>query len=181
MKRPLLGLVSLLSLSGVSACGYDMFDQPAYKPLQPSRFYADGRSSRAPVPGTVARGQLEREARESTPPETVTMAMLERGQERYDIHCSPCHDRTGSGNGIIVQRGFQRPPTFHQERLRAASDGHVFRVITRGFGAMYPYGNRIDIDDRWAIVAYVRALQLSQNVDVAELPSEVRAKLEASR
>jgi mono/diheme cytochrome c family protein len=157
-----------------------MYDQPRYEPDEPSVFYADGRSSRPLVAGTVAREQRELDLISENPPEKHTSAQLQRGRERYDIYCSPCHDRAGSGQGVIVQRGFQVPPSFHQERLREASDSYLFQVITRGFGAMYPYGNRISPTDRWAIIGYVRALQLSQNIPVAELSDELRARVEAS-
>lgn len=170
MKRLLLFL---------ALCGCDnMEDQPRYEPYEASTFFADGRSSRTPVAGTVARGQLDREAVGEKMPRP-TMVMLERGRERYDIYCSPCHDKLGTGRGIIVERGFQQPPTLHQDRLRLAADTHLYQVITRGQGAMYAYGSRIPPSDRWAIVAYVRALQLSQNVRREDLPPDVLTRLES--
>jgi cytochrome c5 len=176
MKRMIFAALLLLA-----ACHRDMQDQPRYEPYEASDFFGDGRSSRAPIPGTVARGQLAIDQLARTPPRKLTREHLERGKERYDIFCSPCHDRAGTGQGIIVQRGFQRPPTFHQDRLRGARDEHIFQVITRGFGAMYPQGNRIDVEDRWAIVGYVRALQLSQWANADELPAEARAAVEKSQ
>lgn len=176
MSRVIFG--SVLALLVTAACHHDMQDQPRYEPYEASEFFPDGRASRSPVPGTVPRGQLALDALSAQSP-PVTLAMLERGRERYDIYCSPCHDRAGTGQGVIVQRGFKVPPTFHQERLRTAGDHHYFEVISRGFGAMYGYAARIHPRDRWAIVAYVRALQFSQNAPVASLPLELKQKLEA--
>jgi mono/diheme cytochrome c family protein len=104
--------------------------------------------------------------------------MIERGQQRYNIYCSPCHSRTGDGRGMIVQRGFPPPPSFHDQRLRDAPAGHFFNVITKGYGAMYSYASRIPVDDRWAIVAYIRALQLSQHATIDDVPAKERARLE---
>lgn len=176
MTRAITAALGLLLLSG---CPYDMKDQARYEPYEPSTFFANGNADRTPVPGTVARGQLAREAIAEQPPAQPTRALLERGRTQYDIYCAPCHDRTGGGRGIIVQRGFQRPPTFHQERLRQAPDQHYYRVISEGFGAMYSYASRIEPNDRWAIVQYVRALQLSQDMPVQELSADARARLEA--
>lgn len=169
---------ALCAVLFAAACHHDMQDQPRYEPYEASEFFPDGRASRAPVPGTVPRGQLALDALSAKSP-PVTLALLERGRERYDIFCAPCHDRAGTGQGVIVQRGFKIPPTLHQERLRAADDDHYFEVISRGFGAMYGYAARIHPRDRWAIIAYVRALQLSQNAPVAALPAETKKKLEA--
>ena len=186
-----LGALALLP-SGCSEA--DMVIQPKYKPLQPSTFFADGQSSRPIEPGTVARGQVrdkpafdsgdldgklvsviplkgfdpsekldEAEAREAR------RAYLARGQERYNIFCSPCHSRTGDGNGMIVQRGFSPPPSLHEPRLREVAPGHFFHVITNGYGAMYSYASRINPTDRWAIAAYIRALQLSQNAGAGDV------------
>lgn len=174
MKRALL----FLALAG---CHQDMYDQPRYEPDEPSAFFADGRSSRPQIPGTVSREQKALDEISETAPSNYTTAQLERGRERYDIYCSPCHDRAGTGQGIIVKRGFQVPPSLHQERLREASDSYLFQIITRGFGAMYPYGGRIPPADRWAIVGYVRALQLSQNIPLAELSAEQRIKVESAQ
>jgi mono/diheme cytochrome c family protein len=155
-----------------------MHDQPRFKPLAKSDFYADLRSSRAPVEGTVARGQLHEDTYFYTGkvgdnpgdymPFPVTEEVLQRGRERFDIYCTPCHSRLGDGNGMIVQRGFQHPPSYHTERLRKAPLGYFFEVMTEGFGAMPDYAEQILPRDRWCIVAYIRALQLSQNATQAE-------------
>jgi mono/diheme cytochrome c family protein len=167
------------------ACRQDMHDQPKYKALRASPFFADGRASRPMVEGTVARGQLDDLAPSHTGkavdgtflakvPVPVTKSLLARGHERFDIYCSVCHDRIGTGNGMVVQRGFRHPPSLHIDRLRAMPDGYVFDVITNGFGVMPPYAAQVPIDDRWAIVAYVRALQRSQNARPEDLPPEQR-------
>jgi hypothetical protein len=148
-----------------------MHDQPRLEPLQESAFFADGRASRPLVEGTVARGHLR-------DPLPLTPELLARGRERFDIFCTPCHDRTGSGNGIVVQRGFRRPESYHSERLRAAPDGYFFDVMTNGFGTMLDYRERITPRDRWAIVAYVRALQLSQSALLTDLPAEVQSRIQ---
>lgn len=166
-----------------------MYDQPKYEPMEASPFFRDGRSARAQVPGTVARGQLREDAHFYTGkmangnpvaafPFPVTRAVLERGRERYDIFCSPCHDRAGNGQGMVVQRGFRQPPSFHIDRLREAPAGHYYDVITAGYGAMYSYASRISPRDRWAIVAYIRALQLSQHATLEDVPEAVRKQLE---
>ena len=172
----------------LAGCSRGMEDQPKVKPFEPSDFFSDGRSARPLVAGTVARGHLEldplldtgkeggQDAREF--PFPVTRAVLERGRERYDIFCAVCHDRAGTGEGMIVKRGFPRPPSFHTDRLRNAPLGHFFDVITHGFGRMYPYNDRIKVEDRWAIVAYIRALQLSQHAELADVPSTERAALD---
>lgn len=164
-----------------------MADQPKYQPLQASTFFEDGRASRPRVPGTVARGQLRADEAlytgstggklVDTFPFPVTPAVLQRGRERYNIFCAPCHDQVGTGRGMIVQRGFQPPPSFHIERLREAPVGYFFTVITNGFGAMYDYADRIPPRDRWAIIAYIRALQLSQHATLADVPAEERQRL----
>jgi mono/diheme cytochrome c family protein len=166
-----------------------MHVQPRYDPYEPSAFFADGRSERPPVPGTVARGQMTagpdqvlysgkiNGADANGFPFPVTREVLNRGRERYNIFCTPCHGMGGDANGIIVQRGFQPPPSFHIDRLRAAPPGHFFDVITNGLGAMYPYGYRIEPRDRWAIAAYIRALQLSRNATIGDVPDEERQRL----
>jgi mono/diheme cytochrome c family protein len=167
----------------------DMAGQPKYRPLQASAFFADGSSARPLVPGTVARGQLRTDAHlfegtvneqpATTFPFAMTMADLRRGQQRFDIYCLPCHGATGHGDGMIVQRGFVKPPSYHELRLRQAPVGHFYDVMTNGYGAMYSYAARVDVDDRWRIAAYIRALQLSQNAPVEALgPGEV-AEVEA--
>ena len=164
-----------------------MHVQPRYNPLDGSQFFDDGRSARPEVPGTVARGHLRidkhfydgkvdgKEA--ETFPFPITRAVLERGRERYNVYCSPCHGLTGEGRGMIVQRGFPPPPSYHIDRLRQAPPGHFYSVITNGFGAMYSHAARITPEDRWAIAAYVRALQMSQHATVADAPERERAKL----
>jgi len=163
-----------------AACRQDMHDQPRFKPLAKSDFYADLRSARTAVEGTVARGQLHEDTYfytgkiGSNPgdymPFAVTEAVLARGRERFNIYCSPCHSQLGDGNGMIVQRGFRAPPSYHTERLRKAPLGYFFDVMTNGFGAMPEYASQIPPRDRWAIVSYIRALQLSQNAGVADVP-----------
>jgi mono/diheme cytochrome c family protein len=165
-----------------------MHDQPRYEPLEASRFFDDGRASRPLVEGTVAQGQVQGDTLSSTGkinntlaavlPFPVTRQLLERGQERYNIYCSPCHDRVGDGLGIVVRRGFRRPPSFHFDRLREAPIGHFFDVMTHGFGAMMDYAAQIAPDDRWAIAAYIRALQLSQHATLADVPDEERPRLQ---
>lgn len=164
-----------------------MHDQPKYIPLRSSEFFADGRSARAPVPGTVARGELREDTLFYTGkvgdqfaakfPMPVTRALLERGQERFNIYCAPCHSRIGDGNGVVVQRGFRRPTSFHDPRLRGAPPGYYFDVMTRGFGAMSDYAAQIAPQDRWAIAAYVRALQLSQHASLTDLAPVQREQL----
>jgi hypothetical protein len=166
-----------------------MHDQPRYEPFEASAFFADGRSVRPLVSGTVARGQLQTDAHFATGmveskaadtlPFSVTRPLLERGQERYTIFCVPCHDSVGNGQGIIVQRGFRQPPSFHLERLREAPIGHFFEVMTNGFGAMADYATQIPPRDRWAIAAYIRALQLSQHATLTDVPAEVRQRLQS--
>jgi mono/diheme cytochrome c family protein len=165
-----------------------MHDQPVYEAYEAGPFFADGRASRPPVPGTVARDDVGWGTPEATGkrdgvflarlPLAVDAALVARGRERYDIFCSPCHDRVGTGEGMIVQRGYRHPPSLHDPRVRAAADGYVFDVISRGFGVMPPYGPQIPVHDRWAIVAYVRALQLSQDAPLSVLSPEERARLE---
>ena len=173
--REILGLTFVLALAG---CRQDMHDQPRFKPLAKSDFYPDLRSARTPVEGTVARGQLRADTYfysgkvgnlfGNYMPFPVTEEVLTRGRERFDIYCAPCHSRLGDGNGMIVQRGFRHPPSYHEDRLRQAPLGYFFDVITSGFGAMPEYADQIPPEDRWRIVAYIRALQLSQNATQAD-------------
>lgn len=174
-----------------TACRQDMHDQPRYSTLEASAFFNDGMSARPLVEGTVARGHLRDDDHRYTGrvagepakelPYAVTRVMIERGRERFDIFCSPCHGRAGDGMGAIVQRGLRQPPSFHTPRLREIPPGHIYDVITSGFGAMYSYASRIPVDDRWAIVAYVRALQLSQNATVNDVPPDQRSRIEEPR
>lgn len=164
-----------------------MHNQPKYIPLRESGFFADGRSERPLVPGTVPRGEL----REDTPyytglvgdklvdafPTPVTKDLLKRGRERFDIYCAPCHSALGDGFGMVARRGYLRPPSFHDDRLRNAPLGHFYRVMTYGSGAMPDYAQQISPADRWAIVAYIRALQLSQAAPVSDVPEKDRPLL----
>jgi hypothetical protein len=178
-------LVALLAAS----CRQDMHDGPRLEAMEASAFFPDGRSVRPLVPGTVARGRLEEDEQlergtldgqlAATFPFPIERADLERGRERFEIFCTPCHDATGSGNGRVVQRGFQRPPSLHEQRLRDVPVGHVFDVITRGLGGMYDLADRIEPVDRWRIAAWVRVLQRSQHGTVADVPADERARLEA--
>lgn len=173
----------------LAGCRLDMHLQPRYNPYDPSAFFADGRSERQPVPGTVARSEIvggpEQPLSGATVagreidafPFPIDRAVLDRGRERFNIFCAPCHGLGGNGDGIIVQRGFQRPPSYHIARLRDAPAGYFFGVITNGIGAMYPYGYRVTESDRWAIIAYIRALQLSRHATVDDAPPAERLKL----
>jgi hypothetical protein len=168
-------------------CRQDMHDQPKFKPLAESRFYGDQRSARPIVDGTVARGHLDDDDALYTGkasgqdvlefPFPVTPDVMARGRERYDIFCSPCHDRTGGGNGMVVRRGYRPPPSYHIDRLRQAPVGHFFDVMTNGFGAMSDYRAQIPARDRWAIAAYIRALQASQHSTLDAVPPEARNRL----
>lgn len=170
-------------------CDQAMSIQPHRGPLQTSRFFVDGQSSRPLLPGTVAQGHLRLDDhlyrgivnREfvGTYPFPITRQVLDRGRERFNIFCSPCHDRTGYGHGTIVGRGFVAPPSYHIERLRRAAPGYFFDVITNGFGAMPDYRDQVPVRDRWAIVAYLRALQASQDARPEDVPAEVLLRLEA--
>jgi hypothetical protein len=190
-------LTLALLLGGCEKTFENMYDQPRYKPLAPSPLWADGRSSRAPVGGTVARsegtladsssGRLGQAAIDPDEPSgnkaqrrTWTLSLLERGQQRFGIFCAPCHGDAGDGDGMIARRGFPHPASFHIDRLRNASDEHLYAVIARGYGAMYSFGASVPPDDRRAIVAYIRALQLSRNANLADLPGDARVTLERS-
>jgi len=172
--------LALAAILVLCACRQDMHDQPRFKPLAESDFYPDLRSARAPVAGTVARGELQQDTYfysgklGNNPgdymPFPVNEEVLARGQQRFDIYCAPCHSRLGDGNGTIVQRGFRRPPSYHDERLRKAPLGYFFDVMSNGFGAMPDYAAQISPRDRWSIVAYIRALQLSQRATMSDVP-----------
>jgi mono/diheme cytochrome c family protein len=163
-----------------------MQDQPKFVPLRPSSFFADGRSERPLVEGTVARGHLNADQAFYTGkvdgkaieafPFPITRDLLARGQQRFNIYCSPCHDRLGTGNGMIVRRGYRHPPSYHIDRLRAVPDGYLFDVITEGFGAMPDYAAQVAPYDRWAIVAYIRVLQYSQHAPLTDVP-EARGEI----
>lgn len=178
----------LLALCLLAACGPNMQNQPKYKPQAASAFFADGRAARPPVADTVARGQAQTDSYYTTGlvngtpvvafPAPVTREQLERGHERYDIYCAVCHGLAGYGDGMIVQRGFPPPPSFHSDALREAPVGHFYDVITNGYGVMYPYASRVAPDDRWAIAAYIRALQLSQHATPNDVPPDQRPALD---
>jgi mono/diheme cytochrome c family protein len=171
----------------LAGCRLDMHVQPKYLPYEPTTFFDDGRSERPVVPGTIARGHLrlnellytgkENGVLADKFPFPITRADLERGRERYNIYCTPCHDYTGGGHGMIVQRGFPPPPSFHIDRLRSAPAGHFFDVMTNGLGSMYSYATRVEPEDRWRIAAYVRALQLSHRATIQDVPGAMRRKL----
>jgi hypothetical protein len=182
----------LLSLMLTAACRIDMHVQPRQNPLARSDFFPDQRSARSPVEGTVARGQLNSDTYFYTGkmgnnpgdvmPFPVTKEVLERGRERFNIFCAPCHSRLGDGNGFVPSRGFARkPPSFHIVRLQKAPVGYFFDVITEGFGIMPDYASQIPPQDRWNIVAYVRALQLSRNATMADVPAGQRIPSEAPK
>lgn len=189
MTRRLVLALPLAVLAS-AACRQDMHDQPKYKPLRGSDFFADQRSSRPLVAGTVARGSLREDAVYFTGkngsdfvaeiPVKITPELLARGQEQYQVFCSPCHGRTGRGDGMIVQRGFKAPSSYHVDRLRAMPVGYFYDVVTSGFGAMSDYSAQVAPADRWAIAAYVRALQYSQYAPAADVPEDKRPELEKS-
>jgi mono/diheme cytochrome c family protein len=170
----------------ISGCDYslrqDMANQPYNRPLSPSDFFTDGRSERPLLENTVAHGAVGNDVYNVAKdyagyPLPVNEKLLQRGQERYKIFCSPCHGLQGDGNGMAAVRGMKRPPSFHIDRLRQAPNGYFYDVVSNGFGAMYSYSERIPPSDRWAIIAYVRALQLSRNAKTSDLPESVRQKL----
>ena len=170
----------------ISGCDYslrqDMANQPYNRPLSPSDFFADGRSERPLIENTVAHGAPENDVYNvakdyAAYPLPVNEKLLQRGQDRYKIFCAPCHGLQGDGNGMAAVRGMKHPPSYHIDRLRQAPNGYFYDVMTNGFGAMYSYSERIPPSDRWAIIAYVRALQLSRNAKMSDLPESLRQKL----
>ena len=180
-----LALVTLLLLAG---CRQQMAEQPSYRPLDASNFFPDGRSARPLMPDTVSReqtlGDSPLETGKSngqdltTLPFHVTQAVLTRGQQRYNIYCALCHDRVGTGQGVVVRRGYTQPPSFHIDRLRSAPVGHFFDVMTNGYGKMPSYAKQIAVQDRWDIIAYIRALQLSQHASLQDTPPDVQLQLQ---
>lgn len=183
-------IVALLAASvALAACRQDMHDAPRFDPLEASTFFPDGRSERMPVANTVARGTVHDDEHLYTGkisgqladslPVALDAGLLQRGRERFDIFCSPCHGRTGTGDGMVVRRGFRAPPSLHTDRLRDAPVGYFFDVMTHGFGAMQDYASQVPVSDRWAIAAYIRALQLSQHASVDDVPADQRARLDA--
>jgi hypothetical protein len=194
-RWPRAGALLPLALLLLAAPGCElrqaMYDQPKLRPLQASSFFTNGMASRLPVEGTVARGLLEDDPHlfegrvdgqfvDSFPFE-VDIEVLNRGQQRYNIFCAPCHDLTGAGNGMIVQRGFKQPASYHEQRLIDMPDGYYYNVIKNGFGVMMDYSAQIPVKDRWAIVAYIRALQRGQRATLADVPENLRAGLEEQR
>ena len=181
-----LGAV-VLSLLALTACRQDMHTEPRYQPLAETSFFGDQRSARPMVEGTVARGHLRiDEARYMGKldgedidqfPIPIAKADIERGENRFNVYCTPCHGRTGEGNGMVVLRGFRQPPSYYSDRLMNAPVGHFFDVVTNGFGAMPSYASRIQTDDRWRIIAYIRALQLSESASVNDVPADQRQNL----
>jgi mono/diheme cytochrome c family protein len=179
-RRLLLGLLAAIALLLIAGCRSDMQEQPYQRPLVESDFFADRRSARPIIPTTVARGHLDADTYFYTGkvgnndgdylPFPVTTQVMERGQQRFKIYCTPCHGEIGDGNGMIVQRGYKRPPSYHIDRLRRAPIGYFFDIMTNGFGAMPDYSQQVAPEDRWAIAAYIRALQLSQHATEADVP-----------
>ncbi len=171
-RRPRNRIGLLLVLFFVTACGDrgDMAIQPRYDTYEASDFFNNGASARPPVLYTVARNDVPVER-----PKNITRALLQKGQESFDIHCSVCHGRDGYGQGMVTQRGYPAPPSYHTDRIRSVSDEHIFHVITNGIGKMPRYGNKVDADERWAIIAYIRALQRSQNASIDDVPEDLRS------
>jgi mono/diheme cytochrome c family protein len=185
----LAGVLAAVATIGVAGCRQDMHDAPRYDPLEASPVFADGSSARMLVPGTVARGELNEDELFTTGksngqvsdvfPFQLSAADLDRGQERFNIYCSPCHGRTAEGNGMVVQRGFRQPPSFHTDRLRQSGPGYFFDVMTNGFATMPDYRAQVTVADRWRIAAYVKALQLTRQGTTADLSAENLARLQA--
>jgi mono/diheme cytochrome c family protein len=190
-SRTRSGLLSLVlfvvSLPALAGCRQDMHDQPKYRPLRASAFFPDESSARPLVEGTIARGTLQTDAPFFTGkngalfvtelPFPVTQAVLDRGQERFNIYCTPCHGAVGAGDGMVVQRGYPTPPSLHIDRLRNIEAGYFFDVMTNGFGRMPDYRAQVTPRDRWNIVAYIRALQLAQHAATSDVPGGDPAKL----
>ncbi len=186
--RVSMAAAMLVALTGAAACRQDMHDTPRYKPLQQSEIFADKRSARTIIEGTVARGFLNEDdvfytgMQAGAPVEKIPMpltdAVVARGRERYNIYCSPCHGVAGDGDGMIVKRGYRQPTSYHDPRLRNERAGYFFDVMTRGFGQMPDYAAQVSPKDRWAIVAYIRALQLSQHASVGDLTPQEKERLD---
>jgi mono/diheme cytochrome c family protein len=183
--------IAVVALSvALAACRQDMHDAPRYEPFEASTFFTDGRASRTLVPNTIARGQLREDEHLYTGkvggqlvtefPMPVTAEVMARGRERFNVFCAPCHSRTGEGTGMIVQRGFRQPPSYYEERLVNAPVGYLFDVMTNGFGAMQDYSAQVPVADRWAIAAYIRALQFSRRGTTNDVPADRREELERS-
>ncbi len=189
-KAGLVGAIFFLALL-LTSCTMDMKKQPHYEPYEASSFFIDGASARTMVDDTVPRGEARLDDALYTGmvdgsyveefPFPITKEDIQRGHQRYDIYCAPCHGLSGEGDGMIVQRGFKQPPSLNQDRLRDAAPGYFYYAIDKGFGSMPSYANRIPVRDRWLIIAYIRALQLSQHASVSDLPQADQAKVEASQ
>ena len=169
IARPAILALVPICCCVLAGCDLSMTQQRKLKTYAPSTLWPDGTSARPLPAGVVAQGDVERAAAASKPP-PVTETLLERGRERFGIYCAPCHGLAGDGDGVIVHHGFPAPPSYHDDRLLAAPAQHFFDVITHGYGVMYSYADRVDAHDRWAIAAYIRALQLSRRATVAEVP-----------
>src|SRR5689334_11724555 len=190
-KASVLIAAAIFAALTFGACRPDMMNQPKAKPLSQSDFFANGTNARPPPPHSVPHGEAHENSAFYTGlvngtyitqlPVKLTPELLNRGREQFEAMCAECHDRTGSGNGMVVQRGFPQPPSFHADRLREAPIGHFYDVITNGYGVMYPYATRVEPEDRWAIAAYIRALQLSHNAEPSDVDPAQRARLEAAQ
>jgi len=188
ISKSVRGPIIISTLLLAASCSQQMADQPSIKPLETSPVFPNGQAARQPVAGTVPSTFARMNRRTVAPPAAdvnsnvlpfpLTIQVLERGRERFDINCAVCHGRTGEGDGMIVRRGYSRPPTFHDDRLRNAPLGHFYDVMTNGFGGMPSYAAQIEPQDRWAIAAYIRALQLSQNATLNDVPPDRRTELE---
>jgi len=187
-KKRALAFLALCALILLASCGPNMRDQAKCQPLEASSFFADGKCARDLPPDTVSRGSLQGDEAQAAGdvaqakefPFPITREVLSAGHLSYDTFCSPCHGLAGYGDGMIVQRGFPAPPSFHQQRLRDVPPGYIYSVITNGFGRMFSYASRVEPDERWAIVAYIRALQLSQNATIDDVPPDERSKLQGA-
>lgn len=187
-RTQLLCIAASLALAAGTGCRRDMQDQPKVLPLRASHFFADGRSARPIPPGTIARDELNDTDPVHTGadesgflnhiPVTVDKAMLQRGEQRYDIYCTPCHGMLGDGNGMVTRRGFKWPANLQSDRARNAPPGYLYQVISNGYGAMPDYGDQISVQDRWDIVAYMRALQLSRHASINDVAANERTQLE---
>jgi mono/diheme cytochrome c family protein len=185
IRRVALVVAAAAFLAG---CRQDMHDTPRYEPYEASTFFGDGRASRTPPTGTVARGQLRADdhlytgmvngALADTFPFEISHSDIQRGQQRYNVFCAPCHGQLGDGNGMVVQRGLRQAATYHQDRLREEPAGYFFDVITNGFGAMQGYAEQVPVRDRWLIAAYIRALQFSQQAPLDAVRPGDRPRLD---
>jgi mono/diheme cytochrome c family protein len=186
--KSILTVAFTIVMAMMSGCHLDMYDQPKFKPLSANPFFADSMASRPLVEGTVARGDAERDELLYTGkingrvadvfPFPITRDVLARGQDRYNVFCSPCHSKLGDGRGMIVQRGFPAPASYHADSIRSKPVGFYFDVITNGYGKMFNYASSVSVRDRWAVIAYIRALQESRRVRISELPPDERKRLE---